>query len=720
MSIIDRINQQTLLITNQETKKRLLKELTKEKKVIPIKFMTLEEFVSSYFFDVSIEGYLFLLEKEKKKVSIIEEEISQLIYIENNEYKSEKLNHLKLLVKELDEKSLLERNTLFKNSLKNYQIIIYNYDLDPFYKKLFESLSVIIEKEELKEFKKPVVYEFNDIEEEIGFVAADISKKLQEGISIGKIKILNLTEEYRYPLRRIFNLVHIPVETKEETKLNETRVGKVALDYIKTEDSLEQAFFKIKEEFKTNEQIALIVSILNQYINLNDNKENVIQLIENDFKKAKVASSHLKNKIECLSINQVEEGNYYYLLGFNKENIPKVYKDEDYLTDIEKRELGLYTSDDKNKLEKEKFKKILLTTSNLTITYKLKSAFDTFNASLLIEEMGLKVERPKISYNYSNIYNQVILSRSLDKLNKYGVLEERLPSLYETYQKTPYMTFDNKFKGLDIEKLKNYLNHKLLLSYSSIDNFYKCEFRYYLTNILKVDPFESTFMTNIGTIFHNILEHSLDKNFNFEEFYNQQINQYSFTSSEKFLLNKLKEEYGSRVEEVFGKEIIVPTLPFPTMSIQEVYQELEERYGYKVEDNEKNDLTTEAEKLTYKLVQEKFNHEFLFVTNYPADKRAFYHMRDENGQLQGYDLIWRGVEITTGAQREHRYEEICKNAENKGLKDDVKFYLEFFKYGCPPHGGFAIGIDRLTMLLLGIPSVKETQFLFRGPNRINP
>jgi len=187
-----------------------------------------------------------------------------------------------------------------------------------------------------------------------------------------------------------------------------------------------------------------------------------------------------------------------------------------------------------------------------------------------------------------------------------------------------------------------------------------------------------------------------------------------------YALNKLKEEYGSRVEEVFGKEIIVPTLPFPTMSIQEVYQELEERYGYKVEDNEKNDLTTEAEKLTYKLVQEKFNHEFLFVTNYPADKRAFYHMRDENGQLQGYDLIWRGVEITTGAQREHRYEEICKNAENKGLKDDVKFYLEFFKYGCPPHGGFAIGVDRLTMLLLEITSVKETQFLFRGPTRLYP
>lgn len=187
-----------------------------------------------------------------------------------------------------------------------------------------------------------------------------------------------------------------------------------------------------------------------------------------------------------------------------------------------------------------------------------------------------------------------------------------------------------------------------------------------------------------------------------------------------YALGKLKEELGDKIEEVFGQPVVVPTLPFPTMRLQDVYKELEERYGYKVEESEKTDLTTEAERLCFKLTQEKFNHEFMFVTDYPAEKRAFYHMRDKDGKLQGYDLIWRGVEITSGAQREHRYEEICKNAKSKGLGDDVKFYLGFFKYGCPPHGGFAIGVDRLTMLLLGIPSVKETQFLFRGPNRLNP
>ena len=188
----------------------------------------------------------------------------------------------------------------------------------------------------------------------------------------------------------------------------------------------------------------------------------------------------------------------------------------------------------------------------------------------------------------------------------------------------------------------------------------------------------------------------------------------------KYALEKTNEIYGERIKEVFNQEIIVPKTPFPKMRLADIYQELEERYGFKVPDSEKNDLTTEAERLCFKLAKEKFDSEFLFVIDFPAEKRAFYHMRDENGILQGYDLIWRGVEITTGAQREHRYHEICKNAKEKGLGEDVKFYLDFFKHGCPPHGGFAIGVDRLTMLLLDIPSVKETQFLFRGPNRIAP
>ena len=185
-------------------------------------------------------------------------------------------------------------------------------------------------------------------------------------------------------------------------------------------------------------------------------------------------------------------------------------------------------------------------------------------------------------------------------------------------------------------------------------------------------------------------------------------------------LSKVKEIYGDRIKEVFGQEVIVPTKPFPRIGLKDLYQELHDRYGFEIPKEDIGDMNGEAERLTYKLAMEKYNSEFMFVVDFAATKRPFYHMRDEKGKLQGYDLIWRGVEITSGAQREHRYQELLKNANEKGLGEDVKFYLQFFKYGCPPHGGFGIGLDRITMLLLGLSSLKETQFLFRGPNRLNP
>ncbi len=182
---------------------------------------------------------------------------------------------------------------------------------------------------------------------------------------------------------------------------------------------------------------------------------------------------------------------------------------------------------------------------------------------------------------------------------------------------------------------------------------------------------------------------------------------------------KVAKAHGEDIKRLFNKEVIVPTVPFPRITLPKLYEELEERYGYKVTDEAKGDLTTEAEHLCAKYSMEKYGSEFLFVTDYDAKERAFYHMRDERGVPMGYDLIWRGCEITTGAVREHRYEVLKRQADEKGLAQDVEFYLQFFRYGCPPHGGFGLGLDRLTMLFLGL-SIKEVQFLFRGPNRLTP
>ncbi len=186
-----------------------------------------------------------------------------------------------------------------------------------------------------------------------------------------------------------------------------------------------------------------------------------------------------------------------------------------------------------------------------------------------------------------------------------------------------------------------------------------------------------------------------------------------------YALKAVKEVYGEEIKNVYGIDVVVPTLPFPVMDLHDVYKELESRYGYVVPESEKGDLTTEGERLVEKLSMDMFNHEFLFITGYSKECRAFYHMRDEKGVPCGYDLIWKGCEITTGAQREHRYDVLCRQAEEKGLHDDVAFYLDFFKYGCPPHGGFGIGVDRITMILFN-EGIKDSMFIFRGPDRLNP
>lgn len=184
-------------------------------------------------------------------------------------------------------------------------------------------------------------------------------------------------------------------------------------------------------------------------------------------------------------------------------------------------------------------------------------------------------------------------------------------------------------------------------------------------------------------------------------------------------LSKVKEQYGEEIKKLFNVDIVVPTKPFPRIKLEDLYKALEEKYNFHMDFEDVGDMNNESEKLASKYIKEKYKHEFVFITDFSASKRAFYHMR-KDGVPQGYDLIWKGCEITTGAQREHRYDILKKQAEEKGLGEDIKFYQDFFKYGCPPHGGFALGIDRLTMLMLETGSLKETMFIFRGPNRIEP
>ena len=182
----------------------------------------------------------------------------------------------------------------------------------------------------------------------------------------------------------------------------------------------------------------------------------------------------------------------------------------------------------------------------------------------------------------------------------------------------------------------------------------------------------------------------------------------------------VKQLYDKEIEYYFNTVIDVPKKPFPKLTLQEIYNELEKTYNYYVDNDAKGDMNIETEKLLSRYILEKYNHQFVFITEFDAKSRPFYHLR-QNGVPQGFDLIWNGCEITTGSLRENRYNNLLQQVIESNIEmNNLEFYLNFFKYGCPPHGGFAIGIDRLTMLLLNLPSLKESMFIFRGPHRILP
>ena len=188
-----------------------------------------------------------------------------------------------------------------------------------------------------------------------------------------------------------------------------------------------------------------------------------------------------------------------------------------------------------------------------------------------------------------------------------------------------------------------------------------------------------------------------------------------------YAIGEVAKKHGEKIKELLNVDIIVPTLPFPRITMKEAYKVLREKCGRNINDGD--DFNTEDEYALCKYMEELNGHQFFFVKDYPLAVRAFYTMAkdDDTGYSKSYDLYFKDVEITSGAQREHRPDVLKKQILDKGIDPTpMTDYINFFKNGCPPHGGFGLGLDRLLMLLLDIPSIKEAMYVFRGPGRLNP
>ena len=515
-----------LIICPNEEKLKILLELNNSKELNPIKFMTKNEFFNNYYFSYNDETIYYLMEKYHFNIDVCKVYLNNLYVIDiNKEYKSDKLNFLKDLKKELIDNNLLIFNNGFKEYLKDKEIIVKNYyDLD-----LYE--------EEVLNYKIDItpstieksVYEFNTMEEEVSFICTKIIELINDGIDINKISLCNVSSDYYYTLKKLFGYYNIPINIPFKNSIYSTKVVK---------DYLNNNILDLDDLNKYN----INKKLVNYTTDLNDpiRKEILINNLKNTYlpntKYSKAVS------IKNLYKEEFNDDEYIFVLGFNQDVLPKSYKDVEYIGDSEKEEVNMYTTNYLNKREKDITIHILSNIKNLYLSYKLCTPFESFYRSSLIDELGLKVISDyKNNYKYSNFYNKLLLGEMLDKYNLYGEKDDYLEKLYNHYN-IPYNTYDNKYTGINNDTYLTNLSYPLKISYTSLNSYNECGFKYYLNYVLKLGEYEATFASFIGSLYHEILSLYKKSNFDLDIEFNKYLEKRDLSLKEKLLLIRIKKD----------------------------------------------------------------------------------------------------------------------------------------------------------------------------------
>lgn len=541
MDFLKDINIYTIIVCESDNKKKILNEINKYKKIVPVKFLSLKELYNLYYFNYDEKALYYLINKYNIKYDVAKTYLDNIIYLNEDEYSNDKLNNLNSIKKDLFDNDILSKNDNFIHNIKNKSVIFYGYDyIDKFTHKLIDSIKsfckvTIIEKQ-YNDFKHNV-YEFDHIEDEVDFVASKICNLIKNGVDIKNIKISNIDNEYKTVIKRIFYLYNIPVNLRDEESLYSTIVGSY---FVKNYDSdLNLLIDELKSKYDSK-IVNQIINIVNKYTFVSD-KMLVKDMIVHDLLNTKVIKTKLVNAVNIIDYKNYSDGDYIFLMNFNQKSIPVTHKDEKYLSDNDLETLGLETSIELNKIDKNITINNIKSIKNLIITYKKESYTSEYYPSNLINEMNLDVDFGSSDFEESNLSNKIKLCKYLDDYYKYNIKNPYMSILLNNYD-LPYKEYDNKYNYIDRKLFEKLTDNKLNLSYSSMQSYNECSFKYYIQNILKLDVYEDKFSSYIGTLFHHILEIGINNEIDVKSEISEFIKDKKFNNKEKYYIEKLTKD----------------------------------------------------------------------------------------------------------------------------------------------------------------------------------
>lgn len=525
-----------IIIIPSNAKRNFLKILNKKNQLYNIKILTFNELLKDLFFDYKKEAVTYIIKKYNISFNNAKEHLNNMLYLTEEKYDNTKLNNLNLIKKELMEAGYLIKNDSFTYNISQKEVVFYGFhQLSKWQKKVIEILkkytNVEIISPKTNEFS-PKIFEFATLNEEIEYIANDI---IEKKLDLNNTFIAGINNDNISTIRRIFKNYNINLNINHKISLFNNIEGQ---NFLKTFN-----LSKIKDiEIKNT-----IIKMLNQYHFVNDDYL-LKEILTEEFKKTYIPVIKYDNAVNEIEIidNIINEESNIYVINFNNEYIPQKFKDTDLINDLEKPNY-LDNTNDKNNLLKEKWIIYLKNIKNLTITYCNQNLNGILNPSSLIDDYNLCVIKKHYEHSIfshkSNLYNLGLL---LDKMQKTKTKDPSLDILLATYPTHQHNTYNNQYKRFN-SKL-NYLN----LSYSKMNTFYECPFKYYCNYILKIGEYKSTFDAYLGSLCHFILSKIYDDNFNFENAKNDFLKseKYDLTNENIVFMNKILNELKESISQI--------------------------------------------------------------------------------------------------------------------------------------------------------------------------
>lgn len=517
MKIDEYIKQDCIIIMPNIWKHSILKKANQENKWVRAKLYAIEEIKEKYLYKYHDHALYELVSSFGLEPSVCDMILPLLYDIEETTYQSPKLNKMVQMKKHLLKKGYLKKDPIFPIFLKNKNIIFYEcqfvIDTD---QKILQDIAknnTVIEVHENRTKQEPIVVTKSDaMEEEVLSVCTVILTLLENGTPISAIKIYVGAEDYRSIIHRIFYQFGIPHNITKPSTLIQYDMAKYFMELLQEEEDFSTIASILRETYDIADPILLDVynkmtTLMNIYQGCGD-KDVQKKILLYKLHHTSVKKRSFIEAVEEIDGSMVEKGDTVFLLGFMTGVFPKLYKDDTYLSDIEKECLGLFTSSQKNQWEKERVYDWLSSTDHLYISYATQSYTKQYTQSSYIDYLTERttVLEKEATYTYVNeYYNQYLLSKNLDDFTKYGQISEELKRLLGSY--TPqYKTYTHQYLPIQEEKLHRYIQNNLVLSYSSLESFYKCSFRFYLQYILKIrEDIEETSSIIFGNLVHQIL-----------------------------------------------------------------------------------------------------------------------------------------------------------------------------------------------------------------------